>query len=295
MRFVRLAALCLLAAPLARGAGAEEKKEPLPWEAGPRRITLGHDLTLELPQGYIALQRDAARKLMDRMGNLSNENMIGLVTRPDASWFISLRYVDDGYVRDDEADKLDSDAILGAIREGTEETNKLRQERGFLPVKVEGWTDLPRYERAKHQVIWGTRLSTTKGVSLNYTTRVLGRRGLASITLVGDPTEVPAAKPDLDHILNAVGFDPGARYEDFQEGKDKVAEYGLAALIAGGAGAAALKLAKVGLLAKFGAKLLALLVAGKKLVIVALAGLAALLKKLFGKKAAPDVPPSAAP
>src|SRR5262249_61752461 len=90
-------------------------------------------------------------------------------------------------------------------------------------------------------------------------------------------------------------WDPGARYEDFQEGKDRVAEYGLAALVAGGAGAAALKLVKVGLLAKFGTKLLALLIAGKKLIFVAVAGLAALVKRPVGKKAAPPAARGASP
>jgi len=286
--------LCLASARLALAAGSETQ-ERIPWEAGPRHLTLGHDLTLELPEGFLSLPQEPARKLMERMGNLHNENLLALVARPGTGWFITIRHVDDGYVRDDEADKLDPDAILEAIREGTEETNKLRERRGFDPIHVEGWTDLPRYERAKHQVIWGTKASSKRGISHNFTTRLLGRKGLASLTLVGDPEEMPGAKPHLATVLDATAFDPGSRYEDFQDGKDRVAEYGLAALVAGGAGAAALKLVKVGLLAKFGAKLLALMVAGKKLVVLAAVGLIALLRKLFGKKPAPDMPPTAPP
>jgi hypothetical protein len=80
-----------------------------------------------------------------------------------------------------------------------------------------------------------------------------------------------------------------------------VAEYGLTALVLGGAGLAALKVAKVGLLAKFGAKLLALLIALKKAILLVLAGLAAWLKKVFGSKkvsttpVATVPPPTAAP
>ena len=85
-------------------------------------------------------------------------------------------------------------------------------------------------------------------------------------------------------LLGATRFKPGARYEDFNEKTDKVAEYGLIGLILGGAGLGAAKLVKVGLLAKFGKTILALLIAGKKAVVVALAGAAAFLKRLFGGK-----------
>ena len=291
--------LCLASAPAAAGTSrsdpAPAKDQQPSWDEGPKRVALGHELTLELPEGFISLQGKPAATLMEKMGNFFNDNLLALVTRPDSRWFITVRYIDDGYVRDDEADKLDADAILNAMKEGAEEANKVRKERGFPPMHIDGWTDLPRYDRAQHHVVWGTKLGSERGTSLNYTTRVLGRKGLVALTLVGDPGEIAGAKPSLASVLGATRFDPGARYEDFQEGKDKVAEYGLAALIAGGAGAAALKLAKVGLLAKFGTKLLALLIAGKKLVVVAVAGLLAFLRKLFGKKAAPDVPPTAAP
>src|SRR5215813_2681703 len=294
--------LALLASPvLAAGGKAapptpQREEEPLPWMEGPTKMVLGHALTLDLPQGFAALPREPAKKLMERNGNFFNDNLLAVVTAPEAQWFVSLRYIDDGYVRDDEAEKMDPVAILEAIQEGVEEANKVRKERGFSAFHISGWTDVPRYERASHHVIWGTRGHSDNGTTLNYTTRILGRGGLVSMTLVGSPEVVEANKPQLTTLIGATRWDPGARYEDFQQGKDRVAEYGLAALVAGGAGAAALKLVKVGLLAKFGTKLLALLIAGKKLIFVAVAGWAALLKRLFGKKAAqpaPSEPPPA--
>lgn len=291
----------LLLAANAQAAGAKEAQTPpkddapLEWLEGPTKLILGNKLTLDLPQGFIALPRQPAKKLMELNGNFFNDNLLGVVSVPDANWFITVRYIDDGYVRDDEAEKMDPDAILEALREGAEEQNKVRKEHGFDPFTVEGWTDLPRYERPTHHVIWGTKASTVHGISNNFTTRVLGRYGLVAMTLVGSAEAVDSNKPQLTSVIGAIHWDPGAKYEDFQEGKDKVAEYGLAALVAGGAGAAALKLVKVGLLAKFGAKLLALVVAGKKLILVALAGLAAFLKRLFGKKESAPVPPPAEP
>ncbi len=105
-------------------------------------------------------------------------------------------------------------------------------------------------------------------------------------------------------LLDATTFAKGQRYEDFDSKKDKVAEYGLAGLIAGGAGLAALKLAKVGLIAKFWNVILAGLLAAKKAVLLAFAAVAALFKRVFGKKkdpsaseapASPAAPPPDAP
>ena len=103
---------------------------------------------------------------------------------------------------------------------------------------------------------------------------------------------MPHSKLEAATLLGVTHFDSGARYEDFDEKSDKVAEYGLAALVAGGAGAAALKLAKVGLLAKFGGKILALLIAGKKVLVAAFIALGAWAKKFFGKKTPPAEPTS---
>jgi uncharacterized membrane-anchored protein len=114
-----------------------------------------------------------------------------------------------------------------------------------------------------------------------------------------DPETIEASKVDGLALLRATTFKPGARYEDFDKKSDKVAEYGLAALVLGGAGAAALKLAKVGLLAKFGGKLIAILIAAKKLVVVFFVGVGAWLKKVFGRRRANEnlvaPPPTAVP
>jgi hypothetical protein len=58
----------------------------------------------------------------------------------------------------------------------------------------------------------------------------------------------------------------------------------------------ALKLAKVGILAKLSGKLLALILAGKKLVVLLVLGIVAAFKRLFGgKQAAPAAAPAEPP
>jgi len=223
---------------------------------------------------------------------MKSDDRIGIVTREDASWLISMTYVEEGYVKDDEAEKMDAAEILNAIKEGTEEANKFREQRGFPAIHVDGWTESPRYDRSVHHVVWALKANSTNGASLNYNTRILGRRGYASLNLIDDPEHVEASKPEAAKFLAATTFNKGARYEDFDSKSDKVAEYGLAALIAGGAGAVGLKLLKVGLLAKFGGKLIALILAGKKLFVLAAVAIAAFFKKFLGGSKAKEATPS---
>jgi len=251
---------------------------------GPSRVQLGHDLTLDLPDGFLLLEKKDADEMMRRSGNQDDPSLLAVVVKPDSSWMVTVSFDAEGYVKDEEGEKLDADAILEAITEGTEEGNKYRTEHGFKPIHVDGWSEQPHYDRKAHHLIWAVKGSDADGTSVNFNTRVLGRRGYASLNLIDAPETLAQSKPEVATLLGVTHFEPGARYEDFDEKHDKVAEYGLAALVAGGAGAAALKLAKVGLLAKFGGKLLALLIAGKKVVVGALIALGAGLKKLFAKK-----------
>jgi len=71
-------------------------------------------------------------------------------------------------------------------------------------------------------------VSTDDGKSLNFNTRILGRRGYVSINLVTEPELLARFKPEAATLLGATTFSSGSRYEDFNEKTDKVAEYGLA-------------------------------------------------------------------
>lgn len=263
---------------------AAPKELPPGVKPGPAQVELGHDLALDVPEEHVFLEKPVAAKLLEQNGSFYHDNLLGIVVSKDdeAPWFVVIRYEDEGYIKDDE--KLDADEILNAIKEGQEEANEERVRRGFKALRIGGWTEAPHYDQAQHHLVWALNASTDDGTSVNYNTRVLGRRGFVSLNLVADPKDIDASKPHVVKLLKNTTFKEGARYADFQEGTDKVAEYGLAGIVLGGAGLGAAKLVKVGLLAKFGKVLLAILVAGKKLIVVAVVGVLALLKKLFGGK-----------
>lgn len=258
---------------------------------GPQKVELGHGLEIDLPESFLYLEPVQAGKLMESLGNLNNQDLLGVIAQPDSSWLVTIRYVEDGYVKDDEAEKMDADEILKTIKEGTDEANKEREAKGFKALHVMGWSQPPRYARDRHHLVWGIRGKSEDDPEevVNYNTRVLGRAGFASLNLIDSASKIDGSKPAVAALLAATHYKPGSRYEDFDSKKDKVAEYGLAALVVGGAGAVALKLVKVGLIAKFAGKILALLIALKKAVILVIIAIFTFFKKLLGlsKKSPP--------
>ena len=85
-----------------------------------------------------------------------------------------------------------------------------------------------------------------------------------------------SAIADFKEKLNGFEYNQGERYTEFKEG-DKIAEYGLAALILGGAAAVASKKG-------FFAVILAFLAGAWKLLIIPFVMLLGWLKSLFNKK-----------
>lgn len=267
----------------AGGRGAEPKYKPV---EGPQQVDAGHDVLIDLPKGYLFLDAPQARRLMESNGNLRNENLLGVIAQPESSWLVTVRYTEDGYVKDDEAEKMDADEILKAIREGTDAANEERVQHGFKAMHVIAWSEAPRYQRDVHHLVWGLRAQSDgePEETINFNTRVLGRKGYVALNLIDGAHTIETSKPFVATLLEATTFRAGSRYADFNSKTDKVAEYGLAALVVGGTGAVALKLVKIGLLAKFGGKIVALLIALKKGIVLVLLAIVAFFKRMFGRK-----------
>ena len=101
---------------------------------------------------------------------------------------------------------------------------------------------------------------------------------MCSSDLVADPVQLDTAIGEFKGAIQGFAFNPGQSYADFRSG-DRVAEYGLGALIVGGAAAVA---AKKG----FFAVILSALAAGWKLVLVGFAAIGAFVRRLFSRNKA---------
>lgn len=269
-------------------AQAEPAKDEAWWppgsQVGPAQVKLLDQATVDLPDGFVYLHKDATNTLMERLGNRKDERTVGGIFPKnvrEAKYFMILEWEGVGYVKDDEADKLDAKEILESIREGTEEGNKFRAEKGLPPVSVVGWDEPPRYDKARRHMVWAIRGRSENGETVNFNTRLLGRAGFLAMNLICGPEQLAGLKPTVEDLLKRTQYVSGKRYADFVKGQDKIAEFGLAAMVIGGAALAG-KVVKVGLLAKFGKLLLGLVLMLKKAIILVLIAIGALIKRLLG-------------
>jgi uncharacterized membrane-anchored protein len=233
--------------------GAAPVEPPRPqWVAGPAVVDLGKNLAeLALNEKYIFAGSEDTKKIMEYMGNPLTNNEIGYVAPndPNQDWFIVFDYIPIGYVKDDEKDRIDADAILKAIRQGTQQANKIRQEKGFAPLTIKGWQNKPFYDANTHNLTWTIRAEQNGVELVNHNVRILGRHGYISLVLVTDVATLNACGAQLNEIVSSIAYKKGKSYAEYVKG-DKVAKYGLTALIAGGAAATAAKFGLFKVLAK---------------------------------------------
>jgi uncharacterized membrane-anchored protein len=261
---------------------------PRPDQVGPADVKLGTDLaTLKLPKGFNYLNAEHVKVLLEKYGD-SVGGVLGMVGSADPKdhFSIMLRYTENGYVEDNDGDKLNADEILKSFKEGTEQQNEERKKRNIAPMHVVGWDVAPRYEKAKHVVIWSLK-GEVEGEAdpiVNYNTRVLGRKGVLEVNLICDQKDVEKYKPEVGKILDNLTYSNGQRYEDHQSG-DKISAGGIAALVVGG-----IALKKLGVLAFLASFFKPLLLFGGKMIaafgkgiVVLVAGVVGGVKSLIGK------------
>lgn len=244
---------------------------------GPSSVELKDQAQLALPEGYGFVPRDQGAKLMDVLGNQTDERFIGLIfpAAESSNWFVTIDYEPAGYIKDDDAKDWNAQELLQSLKDGTEAGNEHRREIGVAEIQVTRWVEKPAYDAQTHRLVWSAELREKSGQNrdpvVNYNTYVLGRQGYVSMDLITASSTIEADKPAAQELLAAVNFNDGKRYTDFNSSTDKVAAYGLAALIGG------LAAKKLGLLAAAGVFILKF----AKIILVSLAAAGGAVAKFF--------------
>lgn len=234
---------------------------------GPAEGKLGNLATVKVKPNYFFYEGAQARKLLERMENIPDGNELGIIQSPDKVWFAIFQFEETGYIKDDDKDSLNASEMLKSIQEGTRAANEERKKRGWGTVDLVGWIQPPHYDAASHNLEWSLKGKDDQGVFVaNHNTRLLGRRGVMKVQLVSGVEELSVATRDFNSMLSDYSFTPDNQYSAFRQG-DKIAEYGLGALVIG-AGAAAV--ANKGIFKSLW-----------KVIVAALIGLGGLVKKLF--------------
>ena len=254
MRIVAVVSAVCICALMAVGQSSKRRPSPSPsptpdiWEGyegvkfqkGPSVGELGVNAKVSVPEGYIFADAKDTRTIMEANRNPISNRELGFVAATDDTWFVVFEFDDVGYVKDDEKDSLDANAILESIRTATEESNKERAKRGWPPMTVLGWEQQPHYDEVTHNLEWAVRAQSDGEPVINFNTRLLGRGGVMEVTLVTDPSSLQATLPKFKSMLNGFDFNEGQRYAEFRAG-DKTAAYGLTGLIVGGGTAVLVK------------------------------------------------------
>lgn len=254
--------LALLGVLVSASAARAQEGPGLEWERGPGTAPIGGTLAeVDLGVEHAFLDAEGSKLLMELMQNpVSGGEMATIAPIADEEdWFLIFEWDAVGYVADDEKNSLDPDAMLESIREGTAAANEERRKRGWSTLDIVGWHEPPHYDERTKNLSWAIIGESSGGErSINRIIKILGRRGVMTATLVASPEELPTAVPAVDALLEGYRFQAGSTYAEYLPGTDKLAGYGLTALVVGGGGAA---LVKSGLLAKVWKPLVAALVA----------------------------------
>jgi uncharacterized membrane-anchored protein len=301
---VKLAAVCLVLMPcsiLAQGPAADsllsdtavsipELDRMMHYQQGAIELKDGL-ATLNVPEGFRYVDPDQAEFILVKAwGNPpQEEKTLGMLFPTDVSpfqregWGVIITFDEDGHVKDDDAEKIDYAKLLQQMQEGTAEESKERQKQGYDAIRLVGWGEPPHYDQATHKLYWAQELEFAGDPdhTVNYNIRVLGRRGVLILNAVAQMSELQTVKTSMAEVLSFVNFNEGHRYADFKPEADKVAAYGIGALVAGGLAA------KAGLFKV----LIAGLLATKKVIIAGAIAVGAWIKTRAGRKK--SVPTSA--
>jgi len=251
MRFflgIVLLSLSLAAQAQRDPAAIMKELQELAWQRGPGDGAIGGKAKIRIPDGYRFLDEKNTRRFLELMGNPPRDGHT-MIAPANLDWFAVFSFDPVGYVKDDE--KIDAEQLLETLKKSDDPGNDERKRLGMEPIYTDGWQVPPHYDAQTKRLEWGMRLRDGKGgMHVNYTSRLLGRTGVMSAILVSAPQTLAEDIKAFNGALAGYEFLGGEKYAEFKSG-DRIAEYGLAALVVGGAAAAAAKAGWLKFLGKF--------------------------------------------
>ena len=134
---------------------------------GDGAIALGTGgVQLNVPRGFYFLSAEHARRvIVDAWSNppTAAEKVLGMImpsdkTPLDDAWGAVITYDEDGYVSDEDAARIDYNALLKDMQEGTAQASEERVKQGFPAIRLVGWASPPFYDRATHKLHWAKEL-----------------------------------------------------------------------------------------------------------------------------------------
>ena len=199
--FAFLFASMILFSPFLASAQETPLQDKTKFQRGPCISNLGDIAEISIPAGYVFADGNDTRVLMENAHNITSGRELGLVAPANFAWFVLFEFNETGYIRDEERNSLDADAMLKNIQQSTEKANVERIKRKWPTMTVAGWMQPPRYNQDTHNLEWAINAQSEGGPVTNWNTRLLGRRGVMMVTLVEAPERLEGTLPDYSQLL----------------------------------------------------------------------------------------------
>jgi uncharacterized membrane-anchored protein len=232
---------------------------------------------LNVPAGFKFIDATHSQYILEELWkNLPDKSVLGMIVRDSfhvnslaSDWVFVVTYDDMGYVKDDDADKIDYKELLQDMKKVQEEANTERAKLGYETMTLLGWASTPYYDKQNKVLHWAKeiKVSGSDENTLNYEVRVLGRKGVMSLNAIASIDQLQEVKKNIPAILKIAEFEKGSTYADYDSNVDKVAAWTIGGLVAGKI------LTKVGIFAKFW-----------KLIVIGVGAAIAAMAKFFRKK-----------
>jgi uncharacterized membrane-anchored protein len=205
--------------------------------AGPAEVRIADHATLSLPAGRVFLPIEPARKLAREAGLEWRPGVQGVIAPAGdrLQWLAPIELLDDGHIGAGEADALDPEKLIAAFRAGLPQVNAERSRAGQPPVTIDGWLSAPALTK-KHRLSACANLSTRTDQNgadsyFNCEAWALGRHGALKVELAEGAEAAEKLKDEAMALADAIVFDSGRGYEDFDPATDKAAPYTAADMV----------------------------------------------------------------
>lgn len=225
--------------PAAAQASSDAKISALLSEGlvGPVEVRIGDRATMWLPAGRVFLPLETARKLAQEAGLEWRPGVQGMVAPAGGKleWLAPVELLDDGYVKTGDAEQLQPEKLFGAFQASLPEVNAQRARAGQPPVALDGWLSPPALNE-KHRLAGCVNISTQNDQTgldkfFNCEAWALGRQGAIKVGLADGAEAAARLKDEAAALADAIVFDRGKTYEEFDAATDKTAPYAAADLL----------------------------------------------------------------
>ena len=195
-----------------------------------------------------------------------------------SGYTIYLDYVDEGYIKLDDWEKVNSNNLINQMRETAKRNAEYLKKKNLDYTTKLDWIFRPTLNKENNSVSYSYKVTWNSGIeTMESKNLILGKKGHLESAFVINYREDLNFKEQSEFskdFVNGVIFQDGFKHSDYKPG-DKIAAAGIGGLVAGSLGVKAL--AKTGLLAKL-----------LKFWWILLAPLAFLGKFLSGKESSPN-------